>query len=279
MIAQLTCKALAKSTQIPLPALLGLEPEARGKKGMNNRFFFASPLTTQRLAILNNMVGSNSLVIVVIGERGSGKTTLMNRFIHDAGKRWHTGRIRLKHRKAAPPDELSNLNNRMVFLSHKDTPPSVIVDDAHQLSPAELKLLLKSAFTNEGKRRLQSIVLFAEPEMRHRFAEIAQWLPPKSVIDKIFMAALTEKQTAAYLEHRIRAAGFLKKIPFSEDQIRAIHDISRGLPGWINGEAFMQLKRICGGDRSAIMDSLRRWRLPAAPRMKWFNRFYAFSRN
>lgn len=279
MMAQMRCKALAKGTQVPLPAFLGLESEARSNRRTNNRFFFASPLTTQRLAILNNMVGSSSLVIVVIGERGSGKTTLMNRFIQDAGKRWRAGRIRLKYRLAPPPDELQNLNNRLVFLSHKDSPPSVIVDDAHQLSRAELKLLLRSAFDGEGHRKLQSIVLFAEPDMRNRFAEIAQWLPPKSVIDKIFMAALTEKQTAAYLEHRIRAAGFLKRLPFSEDQIRAIHHISRGLPGWINGEAFMQLKRICGGDRSALMASLRRWRMPAAPQSKWFDRFYAFARN
>lgn len=279
MIAQLACKALAKNTQVPLPALLGLESEARGRKGRSDRFFFSSPLTAQRLALLNNMVGSNSLVIVVIGERGSGKTTLMRRFIHEAGKRWRAGRVRLKRREASLPEELENLNNRLVFLSHKDTPPSVIVDDAHQLTAAEMKLLLKSAFTDDGQRKLQSIVLFAEPEMRHRFAEIAQWLPPQSVIDKIFMAALTEKQTAAYLEHRVRAAGFLKGLPFSEDQIRAIHDMSRGLPGWINGEAFIQLKRICGVDRSAIMAYLRRWRLPAAPRVRWFDRFYEFARN
>jgi general secretion pathway protein A len=279
MIAQLTCKALARNTQIPLPALLGLESEACGKRGINNRFFYASPLTTQRLALLNNMVGSTSLVIVVIGERGSGKTTLMNRFIHEAGKRWRAGRIRLKRREPERPDELRNLNNRMVFLSHKDTPPSVIVDDAHQLTPEELKLLINSAVTSEGERKLQSIVLFAEPEMRRRFSEMARWLPPNAVIDKIFMAALTEKQTAAYLEHRVRAAGFLKKIPFSEDQIRAIHRISRGLPGWINGEAFVQLRRTCGVDRASILALIRRWRLPAIPRLKWFDRFYAFARN
>ncbi len=261
MIAQLTCRLLAKRSHVPLPALLGLETEDHGRQRSLNRYFFASPLTTQRLAILNNMVGGSSLVIVVIGERGSGKTTLMNRFLYDAGNRWQAGRIRLKRRKKCRLDPWRNLNNRMVYLSRNDTPPSVIVDDAHQLSPSELRLLLQSAFAPDGRRKLQSIVLFAEPEMRRRFAEIAQWLPPKTVIEKIFVA------------------GFLKRLPFSADQIRAIHQASRGLPGWINGEAFMQLKRICGVNRNELTNALKRWRMPKASRYKWFDKVYAMARD
>ena len=279
MIAQLTCRLLAKRSHVPLPALLGLETEDHGRQRSLNRYFFASPLTTQRLAILNNMVGGSSLVIVVIGERGSGKTTLMNRFLYDAGNRWQAGRIRLKRRKKCRLDPWRNLNNRMVYLSRNDTPPSVIVDDAHQLSPSELRLLLQSAFAPDGRRKLQSIVLFAEPEMRRRFAEIAQWLPPKTVIEKIFVAALTEKQTKAYLEHRMKVAGFLKRLPFSADQIRAIHQASRGLPGWINGEAFMQLKRICGVNRNELTNALKRWCMPKASRFKWFDKVYALTRD
>ena len=103
---------------------------------------------------------------------------------------------------------------------------------------------MQSAFTPAGKRRLQNIVLFAEPGMRECFAEITRWLPPQSVIDKIFMTPLTEKQTMDYLRHRLKTAGMLRKNPFSSDQMRRIHQLSRGLPGWINGEAFILLKKM-----------------------------------
>jgi DamX protein len=238
-----TSADISNRTRVPVPAILGLDRDPPGPNKWN-RFFYKSPLIAQRLALLKNMVGGSSLVVVVVGERGSGKTTLMNQFVTDAGHHWRVGRIKLKARRKVPARLWRNLNNRMVFLSRKSGPPSVIIDDAHQLSAAELQLLLQYAVSGEGQRRLQSIVLLAEPQMRNRFAEMARWLPPKSVIDKIHMTPLTEKQTAAYLQHRLKAAGILRSNPFSEDQIRKIHQQSGGLPGWINGQAFLLLKKI-----------------------------------
>ncbi len=250
-----------KEKRVPVPAILGFDRKSQGP-GQLNRFFYRSPLIAQRLALLNNMVGGSSLVIVVVGERGSGKTALMNQFIRDAGNQWQVGRIKLKARRKLPVRLWRNLNNRMVFLSKKNGLPSIIIDDAHQLSAAELKLLLQYAVSDAGERRIQSIVLLAEPQMRERFAEMAGWLPPKSVIDKIHMTPLTEKQTAAYLQHRLRAAGFLRSNTFSEAQIKCIYKHSGGLPGWINGEAFLLLKKISrrqqGFEKSLLM-GLVRW--------------------
>ena len=278
MSAWTAAAGMLKQPNIPLPALLGLNERAPGPK-QPNKYFFASPLISQRLAMLRNMVGSRSMVIVVVGERGSGKTTLMNQFITDERSRWHEGRIRLKQRRKVPAGVWHNLNNRLVFLSKKDSPPSVIIDDAHQLSSDELKLLLQSAWAADGTRKLQSIVLFAEPQMRTRFAEIARWLPPKSVIDKIFMTPLTEKQTAEYLQHRLKVAGFLKKIPFSPEQIKSIYRHSGGLPGWINGEAFMVLKKIYTGKRSSYGSILRRLRASFEWKSLFLGKRLFFARN
>jgi type II secretory pathway predicted ATPase ExeA len=262
-------------TRVPVPAILGLDRDPPGPKKWN-RFFYRSPLIAQRLALLKNMVGSSSLVVVVVGERGSGKTTLMNQFITDAGNHWQIGRIKLKARRKVPAKQWRNLNNRMVFLSRKSGPPSVIIDDAHQLSTAELQLLLQYAVSGEGQRRIQSIVLLAEPQMRDRFAEMARWLPPKSLIDKIYMTPLTEKQTAAYLQHRLKAAGILRNNPFSEDQIRKIHKQSRGLPGWINGQAFLLLKKIGNrqqGFKKSILMGFVGWGMHLQCQLKGWTKF------
>jgi len=252
-----------KRPTVPLPAILGLDRKAPGPKEIN-RFFFKSPLIAQRLSILNNMVGGRSLVIVVIGERGSGKTTLMNEFISTAGNDWQACRIKLTSRRQDSRNRWRNLNNRMVFRTRKNSPPSIIIDDAHQLSPSELKKLLQSAYSKEGQRKFQSIVLFAEPAMRERFAEIARWLPPSSVIDKIFMTPFTEKQTADYLKHRLKAAGLIHKNPFSVDQVRKIYQVSGGLPGWINGEAFMLLRKMethHKGFKRSVWAKMIKWQL------------------
>ena len=96
--------------------------------------------------------------------------------------------------------------------------------------------------------------------MRSRFADISRHLPPKTIIDKMFMAPLTEKQTGEYLAHRIKAAGVLKKPPFSKSQIKEIFEQSGGLPGWINGAAFNVLKKIYHG-KSHFKQPLLPWLL------------------
>ena len=251
---------IVKCTRVPVPAILGLDLKPPGLNQWN-RFFYASPIIAQRMALLNNIVGGRGgPIIVVIGERGSGKTTLMNRFITEAGFRWRAGRIKFRAGRKLPAAWRS-LDNRMVLLTRQGQTPSMIIDDAHQLSQAELKLILRYAVNTDGQRRIQSIVLLAEPSMRERLAEITRWLPPKSVIEKIFMTPLTEKQTAAYLQHRLRAAGFLRSNPFTEAHVRKIHEQSGGLPGWINGEAYLLLKEISrqrkGFKKSPLMSWVR----------------------
>ena len=253
-----SANGIIKSTRVPVTAILGLDLKPPGLNQWN-RFFYTSPLIGQRLALLNNIVGGRgNPVIVVVGERGSGKTTLINRFITEAGFGWRAGRIKFKSGRSLSSTWRS-LGNRMVLLTRPDQPPSVIIDDAHQLSPAELKLILRYAINTEGDRRIQSIVLLAEPAMRERFAEIVGWLPPKSVIEKIYMTPLTEKQTAAYLQHRLRAAGYLRGNPFTQAHVRKIYEQSGGLPGWINGEAYLLLKEISRLRKGFKKSTLMRW--------------------
>ncbi len=226
---------------VPLTAILGLDRSGSAANG-RNAFFFKYPLLQQRLSLLNQMVGSHSMLIVVIGERGSGKTALMHEFISMTGHQWQACRFKLKSRNGKSQRPWHKLNNRAAYRTVNESPPSLIIDDAHQLSPSELKKLLRSAFSKPECRKFQSIVLFSEPGIRERFADISRWLPPKSVIDKIFMTPLNEKQTADYLNHRLRASGLLRQNLFTADQIHTIHQRSGGLPGRINGEAFLLLK-------------------------------------
>jgi DamX protein len=235
-----------KRPPIPLPALLGLHA-ATGQTTRQEPFFFSSPLTSQRLALLKNIARRSSQVVVIIGERGSGKTTMLRQLIASADRSWQPVRLRLKSRRGGIGFGMGSC--WPVWISRDAHPPAVIVDDAHRLSRLALKLLLKSALDPQGHSKVSTLILFAEPEIRAWFNDMARWLPHKAVIDKLYMSPLTEKQTDAYLRHRFKIAGFLPRHPFSPSQIRAIFQVSRGLPGWINGEAFMLLKRLYAGKR------------------------------
>lgn len=236
--------------------------------GGQNTVFFISPLIAQRLVVLKNMVARGNQVIIITGEGGSGKTTLMNHFVANAASYWHAGHIRLKSRQPIPSDAVRHLNNRMVFVSKSNNRPSVILDDAHQLTPQEIKALLQWAFAPDSDHKLHSIVLLAEPQIRQRFTEIAKWLPPGSVIDKIHMTPLTEKQTADYLRHRAKMYGPLKGGAFSKDQVRTIYQLSNGLPGCINHEADKLIKQMKGAFSFDIAARCRNILLPLKTKLK-----------
>ncbi len=234
-----------KRPRIPLPDLLGLDTPDR--QGLDT-FFFASPLIAQRLMVLRNMISRPGQVIVVLGERGSGKTTLLRQLAAALGPACRPARLRLKAAGGqSPPGTFPALS---AFRIDSDAhPPAVVIDDAHRLGRMELKVLLAEAFDRPKRSKISSLIFFAEPEMRMNFDAMALWMPSGTVIDKIYMSPLTEKQTDEYLRFRFKIAGFMPEHPFSPAQIRAIFQVSGGLPGGINGEACMLLKRLYSGKR------------------------------
>jgi type II secretory pathway predicted ATPase ExeA len=245
MFAALSHNAIFDRPQVPLLSLLGLD-QRTSQSCTSDRYYFAWPLLSQKLSILKNLAG-RSRFVVVMGEHGCGKTTMLHRLIADGRHEWRAGRIRIKLPGDKPIRRYERLNHRLVFLSRKADLPSLAIDDAHQLSPTELRLLIQRAFASDSHFRLQGIVLFSDPSIRRHFGDIGRWLPPKNVMDRIDIPQLSEKQTIEYLAHRFKQAGILSKPPFSRSQLRAIYQQSCGLPGRINLAAFATLKAMCRG--------------------------------
>jgi type II secretory pathway predicted ATPase ExeA len=234
---------------------LGLD-EAPLTAGENHRFLYEFPLLTQQVALIKALSSSRNLVTLVLGERGSGKTTLLNYFMQKSGLSWECYRL------LTPIDEARDMANtveppslanwgRPLFISDEGGTSRLVMDDAHQLSHKEMKLVLASAWSESRKRKLGGIILFSEPRLRASLSELSRFLPPATVINRVYVPALSRQNTEAYLSYRIRTAGHLKRLPFSEHQLNEIHRVSRGRPGWINGEAFMMYRRLLATQRHA----------------------------
>lgn len=232
---------------------LGLD-EAPLIAGEKNRYFFDFPLLTQQIDRIKILSTGRNLVTLVIGERGSGKTSLLNYFLRKSGLSWHYYRLEM------PTDEgqLPSSQGHPLFISDEGDGSRLVMDDAHRLDRSEMKQVLASAWTpTRGRqlatrrRRLAGIILFCEPRLRASLADLYQYLPAATVINRLYMPPLNRQRTEAYLSYRIRAAGYLKALPFSPGQLDEIHQLSRGLPGWVNGEAFMLYRRIQAAERHA----------------------------
>ena len=225
---------------------LGLD-EAPLTAGEKNRFLFEFPLLEKRVKEIKTLSSGRNLVTLVIGERGSGKTTLLNHFLQKSGLSWEYYRLQ------TPTDEHKNVTNesRPLFISKEGDDSRLVMDDAHQLNRDEMKQVLASAWSSSRRRKLGGIILFSEPRLRASLADLSIFMPAASVINRVYMPSLSRQRTEAYLAYRIRTAGCLNTLPFSANQLDAIHKAAKGLPGWVNGEAFMMYRRQQAAQRHA----------------------------
>ncbi|MBW2590684.1 MAG: SPOR domain-containing protein [Deltaproteobacteria bacterium] len=184
---------------------------------------------------------------MVIGEKGSGKTTMLNQFLISAKGNWSTCRIRAHSTISGSPPSLDNLNEHQAFILPDDELPIVMFDDAHELTGIELQYLLKDALAPGGSRKLKRLILFCEPSINATMASLSAPFTKETVLNKVHMATLSETETHDYLFHRLKIAGLTGKNPFKSSDVKSIHKSAYGLPGIINEKAHtLLLSRLSG---------------------------------
>lgn len=222
--------------------------------------FYADTNLRQRLDLLQYLIQSGDQLLLVKGAAGSGKSALLHQFLRRTGEGLVVCLVR-----AAPglsPVEIlvsmarafgepvtgsdrgiltENLSDRLLTLQKGGSMPLLVVDDAHLLCADAVALLLQLYESVGEVGRLLRVALFAEPTIDGLLEGSARHLKYRQDARALEMAPFSERQTAEYLLHRLRAAGLEGDSPFGEAQLRAIHKESGGLPGRINELAARQL--------------------------------------
>ncbi|MGH8582137.1 MAG: AAA family ATPase, partial [Gammaproteobacteria bacterium] len=246
-------------------------------------FYFVTPALSQRLDLLRHLIEYSDRLVMVIAERGSGKSALCARLAETAADNWRIvqaqanpmvdSRILLRDIVAAfdvdvrGPDRQSTLDalaRRMVVFEETAIVPVLLVDDAHELSGEALKLLFGLAQKGSSGRGLRT-VLFCEPQIRTILdAPALAWLK-NSVAHEIDLPGFDWVQTRQYLEELL-SAGDSGLLPIDEHSARRIHQASHGLPGLIQ-DRYRELSSDPPADvatQVGVSPSKR-----AAPRHRW----------
>lgn len=125
------------------------------------------------------------------------------------------------------------------FRSQRQT--IVAVDEAQNLPPSILETLRQlSNFETTGEKLLQ-IVLAGQPQLAERLADPALAQLRQRISIFATLAPFDLKETAHYIEHRLKVAGFEGSPLFSAEAIRLIWEYSRGVPRTINVLCFTAL--------------------------------------
>lgn len=206
-------------------------------------FYYAFDSFEQRLKVLQGLVQGTDILVLVIGEPGSGKTTLLHRYLAATDEKWKAVRILTDPDTASPrtTDTLDRGGYPAYILQDSES-PIVIVDDSHKLPQKELEFLLQEALVPGSTNKIKRLVLFGESDLYTRVTRLAETYAVQPAVNKIYLPGLTEKQTGAYLQHRLAVAGYTGKNPFNSSAVKNIHQTSGGYPGAVNEIANQWLK-------------------------------------
>lgn len=263
-------------------AFFGLRTKPFGKTP-DPAYLFESPQHREALARLEYAVEEKDLALLV-GEIGSGKTTLSRALIDRVGETRPV--ILLINPRLTPaqllrsiasglgltPSRMRNelldqIHTKLFELYEQGREPVLIIDEA-QLVPGkatfdEIRLLTNFQLDDQN---LLSVLLIGQPELEARLDRV-HYAPLRQRIGLRYrLGPLSPDEVFSYVEHRIHVAGGTRN-PFDDEAVRALHQLSGGIPRLINTLATTALLDAFGDDapridRARIEAAAREHRLP-----------------
>jgi general secretion pathway protein A len=220
----------------------------------NPKYLFLPPQHREALSALEYGLSSAKPITVLIGEAGTGKTTL----IHAALESERCRGVRcvyvnnplltrkefvetLSHRfglsaqaagsKAVLLDELGR-----VLQEGRDRGQitALVIDEAQGMSATLLEEIRLLANQETATRRLLPVVLAGQPELAYRLNETGLRQLKQRVTLRCEVTPLDLRQTAAYIGHRVRVAGGDAGRLFTREAVMLIHERSGGIPRTIS---------------------------------------------
>jgi general secretion pathway protein A len=217
------------------------------------RFYYPTRAQESALAELLFGIHTRKGFMVLTGEAGTGKTTLLNQLL-DWLQRQKRSTAYVFHSLLEPVellqfilrdfgipfssnqkgDLVNALHNWLLARNSARDLPVLIVDEAQALPQRtldELRLLL-NVETPCGK--LLQIILSGQPELDEKLRLPTLRQLRQRIIFHSRIPLLTPEETAAYISCRLAAAGRRDSSLFPPDAIQAIYASSRGIPRVVN---------------------------------------------
>ncbi|MBW2604976.1 MAG: AAA family ATPase [Deltaproteobacteria bacterium] len=217
----------------------------------NPDYLYLSPVHENALTYLEYGLMENVGFILLTGEVGAGKTTLV---------RYLTGQFEsekeiavvfntnvtpeellcliLKSFKLEPVDgnKTKNLDILQQFLIDrysKNKQVLLIIDEAQNLSDEVLEEVRMFSNLQSDEQNLIQIMFVGQPELKERLKQHGHNPLSQRIAVNFFLSGLTDTETRSYIAHRLKKAGGNPDM-FSPEAVDMIYRASRGIPRTIN---------------------------------------------
>ena len=217
------------------------------------RFLFQTRDTQEALACLTYGVQRRRGFILLTGEVGTGKTTLLNKLLDWLrGERVATSFIfnpRLSVNQfleftmadfgiTCPSNRKSQvlirLNQWLLERYQSGETAVLIVDEAQNLTRDVLEEIRLLTNLETATDKLLQIVLSGQPELEHKLRQPELRQLRQRITLRCKTSLLTREETQGYIGERLRIAGGNGEPIFTPEAIVAVHALASGIPRVVN---------------------------------------------
>jgi general secretion pathway protein A len=218
----------------------------------NPRFLYLGKHHLEALEHLRYGIQEKMGFVVVTGEVGTGKTTLLRSLLESLGEGTNTAFV--FNTKVSGPqllkliltdlgidaagmekDEMVNaLNDFLVRQIEEQRNTVVVIDEAQNLAPDVLEELRLLSNLETTQAKLLQILLVGQPELNH-LLNLAQLRQLRQRITVMYhLQPLSLEETGEYIRHRLAVAGATRDDIFTPEAIQGIFYYARGFPRLVN---------------------------------------------
>jgi len=216
------------------------------------RFFYTNPVYQEAYATLLYGIRERKGFIVLTGEVGTGKTTLLRKLMDDSRElsasfffyntnltfeellTFTCNEFALAVEGRGRLAKIQALNDFLIEQLKRGGTGALLIDEAQNLSEDVFENLRLLSNLETGSEKLLQIVLAGQPELESllnqpKLRQLKQRVTLHYQLDR-----LKEREVGSYIDYRLRAVGYERNDLFTPDGLGPIVIYSKGIPRLIN---------------------------------------------
>lgn len=219
---------------------------------IDSHFFFTNPAHDEAYAALRYGVYERRGCLVLIGEAGTGKTTLLRYLMDNLDDSIHVAffdkttltfdelldsicqAFDLPIKTGRRLEKLQALNEFLLAAQRQGGTGVLIIDEAQNLTEEQLENLRLLSNFEAANQKLLQILLVGQPELEKKLEQTELRQLKQRIVVRCRLNHLKPQHVGSFIRHRLRIAGCEWENLFTEDAIQRIALYSDGIPRLIN---------------------------------------------
>jgi type II secretory pathway predicted ATPase ExeA len=216
------------------------------------RFFYTNAVYQEAYASLLYGIRERKGFIVLTGEVGTGKTTLLRRLMTNLEKSIHFAffynttlsfeelltfvceDFGLQAEGKSPLQKIQLLNTFLLSCLQQGGTGVLLIDEAQNLRDDVLENLRLLSNLETSSEKLLQIVLVGQPELENKLAQPRLRQFRQRVAIQARLDVLKDREVEPFIYHRLRLVGYESRDLFPQETIDCICKYARGTPRLIN---------------------------------------------